>query len=421
MLAPRHPVSFRRFRRILPISSPSPTCKPSYSQTFQYSVRTGQVEAIHFRLPNLATRHSSLATIPFIIRTYEKPTRNPFRIRTSKTQHLKPFRMNTYKKTGEGVGPVGQPFLAVLLQFCQPRNTSNMARNTDLGAHVTSHQSRLTAINRGAALGRTRFQRYPNPAPRTQCDRRQRNYRMSFHQPESVLLRNGRKCQRHLHQRERSADALARSSSKGKICEPWNPFQQVALPPFGTKFLRRVVPSCVAVHRPLRKRDAGPFWHRVSRNFEVLNVCARRTPRRRIKPHRFSDDMIRINQLWQVVKGRSAARKHRPQLSVELRFDSRIPRQQPPRPGKRIRRGLMSGQEKRDGFVAKLFVGHARAVFILRGQQHGKQVARIAARGAFLRDHSVEHLFNLPDSSFQTEIRRCWQPLRNKKCAPEIG
>src|SRR5579859_1803721 len=421
MLALRHLLSFRRFRRILLISSPSPTFKPSYSQTFQYSVRTGPVEASLFRLPNLATRHSSLASIPFRIRTYEKSTRNPFRIRTSKTQHLKSFRIRTYEETREGVGSVGQPILVVLRQFCEQRNSGHMTRNTDLGARVTSHKSRYTAIDSDAAFGRTRFQRHPNPVPRAQCDRGQRNYRMSFHQPEPVLLRNGRKCQRHFHQRERSADALARSSSKRKISEPWNPFQQVALPPFGTKFFRCVVPSRVAVHRPLRKRDAGPFWHRVARNFEVFNGCARRSPRGRIKPHRFGDDVIRINELRQIVKRRSAPCKHRPQLTVELRFDSRILREQPPRPGQRIRGGLMSGQEQRDGFVAKLFVGHARAVFILRGQQHGKQVARIAARGAFLRDHSVEHFFNLPDSSFQSEIRRCWQPLRNKKCAPEIG
>jgi len=37
----------------------------------------------------LATRHSSLATISFRIRTSEKHTDNPFRIRTSKTQDLK--------------------------------------------------------------------------------------------------------------------------------------------------------------------------------------------------------------------------------------------------------------------------------------------------------------------------------------------
>ncbi len=55
------------------------------------------------------TRHSSLATNSFRIRTYEKCASNPFRIRTSKTQDLKLFRMNTYKKTGEGVSVLVYP------------------------------------------------------------------------------------------------------------------------------------------------------------------------------------------------------------------------------------------------------------------------------------------------------------------------
>src|SRR5579859_4457751 len=63
----------------------------------------------------LTTNHSSLATISFRIRTYEKLARNPFRMRTSKTQDLKPFRMNTYKKTGEG-----GPHLSSFLCFSSP-------------------------------------------------------------------------------------------------------------------------------------------------------------------------------------------------------------------------------------------------------------------------------------------------------------
>jgi len=54
--------------------------------------------------PALATHHSSLATIPFRIRTSGKLTRNSRRIRTSKTQDLKPFRIRTYRKTGVGGG-----------------------------------------------------------------------------------------------------------------------------------------------------------------------------------------------------------------------------------------------------------------------------------------------------------------------------
>src|SRR5580765_6551160 len=42
----------------------------------------------------LPTRHSPLATISSIIRTYEKSAHKLFRMNTSKTHDLKPFRMN---------------------------------------------------------------------------------------------------------------------------------------------------------------------------------------------------------------------------------------------------------------------------------------------------------------------------------------
>ena len=94
------------------------------------------VAASALSLP-LVTNHQSPVTKSCRIRTYEESASNPFRIRTSKTQDLKPFRIRTYEKTGEGVGPVGQPFLSILLQFCHPRNTG-------LGPRVTSHESRNT-------------------------------------------------------------------------------------------------------------------------------------------------------------------------------------------------------------------------------------------------------------------------------------
>jgi hypothetical protein len=63
----------------------------------------------------LATHHSSLATIPFRIRTSKTLARNSCRIRTSKTQDLKPFRMNTYEKKGVG-GPLGFRYLLTSLR-----------------------------------------------------------------------------------------------------------------------------------------------------------------------------------------------------------------------------------------------------------------------------------------------------------------
>jgi hypothetical protein len=101
------------------------------------------VAATALSLP-LVTNHQSPVTNFCRIRTYEKSASNPFRTRTYKTQDFKPFRIRTYENTGEGVGPVGQPFPAVLLQFRQPSNTGCTTRNTGHMARTTSHESRVT-------------------------------------------------------------------------------------------------------------------------------------------------------------------------------------------------------------------------------------------------------------------------------------
>jgi hypothetical protein len=145
-------------------TTPSPSASPDlchHSSLFRLpsdkslpSARTAPADPTNFRSFILATRHSTLvylegsgrAAIAFRIRTCGKCASNPFRIRTSKTQDLKPLRMRTYEKTGDGVGPVGQPLLAVLLQFCQPWNTDarHGARISDHEPQAASHESRVT-------------------------------------------------------------------------------------------------------------------------------------------------------------------------------------------------------------------------------------------------------------------------------------
>src|SRR5579859_1688444 len=89
----------------------------------------------------LTTNHSSLATISFRIRTYEKLARNPFSMRTSKTQDLKPFRMNTYKKTGEG-GPHLSSFLCFSSPiFLNPPPSTLQSPTSNLHPPISNHQS----------------------------------------------------------------------------------------------------------------------------------------------------------------------------------------------------------------------------------------------------------------------------------------
>jgi hypothetical protein len=140
-------------------TTPSPSASPylcHHSSLFRLpsdkslpSARTAPADPTNFRSFILATRHSTLvylegsgrAAIAFRIRTYGKCASNPFRIRTSKTQDLKPFRMRTYEKTGDGVGPVGQPLLAVLLQLA---SHGTRMHDTEHGSRTTSHKPRVT-------------------------------------------------------------------------------------------------------------------------------------------------------------------------------------------------------------------------------------------------------------------------------------
>jgi hypothetical protein len=131
--------------------------------------------------------------------------------------------------------------------------------------------------NRDAALGGAQFQDSTNSMPRSQGDRREWHHRMSRNEPEPELLGDPRENQRRFHQRERVANALARPAPERKVRKTRQAFQQVALPPFGTKFVRRVVPSCVAMHGPLRKGNAGTLRHRVTCNLVVLDSRPRRS------------------------------------------------------------------------------------------------------------------------------------------------
>jgi hypothetical protein len=170
-----------------------------------------------------------------------------------------------------GTAIPGCPLPVLPAQEHGMHDTEHGTHGSDHESQVPGHGTRVTDMIHYGALGRTRFQHNADPVPRPQCDRCQWHHRMPLHQPESVPLRNRRESQRRFHQRERIPDALARPSSKREISKPGNPFQQVALPPFGTKFFRRVVPPRVAVHRPLRKRDARALRHRVTCNFEVID------------------------------------------------------------------------------------------------------------------------------------------------------
>src|SRR5579871_162391 len=91
---------------------------------------------------------------------------------------------------------------------------------------------------------------------RPQCDRRERLHRVMFIDSEAKFLSDCRYNQRRLHQCEGISNALARAAAKRKVSKARNPLLQVALPAFWQKLLRIAEPARIAMHHPLRARDA---------------------------------------------------------------------------------------------------------------------------------------------------------------------
>ena len=101
--------------------------------------------------------------------------------------------------------------------------------------------------------------------------------------------------------------------AKRKKRKPRQAFLQISFPTLGTELFRRVIPSRVAMHYPLRNRHTGSRRYRVTGNFVVLDRQPRHPPRGRIEPQRFSHDLSRITQSRQVVHHQARARQaHRP-------------------------------------------------------------------------------------------------------------
>jgi hypothetical protein len=105
-----------------------------------------------------------------------------------------------------------------------------------------------------------------------------------------------------------------------------------------------------------RAQDVGRSQHRTPER-----------PDRRIQTHRFLQNLKRKGQGRQIGKARRSPAEHGLQLGVESLPDLGVAREQVPRPGQRVGRGLVSGEEDRHHLVAKLFIVHALAGFLVLG------------------------------------------------------
>ena len=100
------------------------------------------------------------------------------------------------------------------------------------------------------------------------------------HYADPKTLRDGREQQRRFHRREIIADALARTAAEGKIRKTRQALHQIAFPTLRPKFQWRVEPSRIAMHDPLRQRNAAALRNRIAGDFRVFDRHARHAPRR---------------------------------------------------------------------------------------------------------------------------------------------
>src|SRR5581483_439395 len=220
-----------------------------------------------------------------------------------------------------------------------------------------------------------------DPAAGPQGDHRVRADGLLLCEREAPPARKSGQHQDSLHPGEPFADADARTAAEREIGPFWP--GRLAGEPLRIESFRVGPKARIAVHDPLREEDDRTAWNRETAYFHILESQPSDHPGRRIETHRLRDHHPRVRQTLE----RDAWR--RIDLPMELPLDLRVLRQKVPRPRQRVRRGLVSREKKRHGFVAYLTVGHAAAspLLVLRQKEHRQQIAAIDAAGTPLGDH----------------------------------
>ena len=109
------------------------------------------------------------------------------------------------------------------------------------------------------------------------------------------------------------------------------------------------------------------------------------------------------------------------ELGVEFCFDAGILGEEHPGPGERAGGGFMTGEEKCEGFIAELLRGHAGAVFVLRVDEEGEEIAGVVVGFAALLDDAVDDLREVADSAPGLKITACGEPLGSHDQAAKVG
>jgi hypothetical protein len=188
---------------------------------------------------------------------------------------------------------------------------------------------------------------------------RERQYGLAGKEAEAELLGDGGESESGFHHGERISDALARAEAEREVGKTRDFFEEVAFPALGEKLFGVIVPARVAMNDPGDGGDAGAFGNRKAGERVIFDGEAGDGPGGRVEAHGFGKDVAGVEESREIVERRSAAVEDGIEFGVQLCFDGRILREEPPGPGERAGGGFVTGEEESESFIAELLRGHA--------------------------------------------------------------
>ena len=225
--------------------------------------------------------------------------------------------------------------------------------------------------------------------------------RVTLRDPQAETLRDRGRQQHALGQRETVADALPRPGPEGNVGE------SVTRRVLGRRKPLRVEPVRVIPEFGQPVRDVGAeSYDRIRLNGIAANhvgivARARKRVGRRIDPHRFVDNLARVDQVRNVFKRGHPPVERAVDLIMQLRLHVRIAAKTVEEPGHEQRRRLVTRDQQRQHLVPDLLLVHAEArLLVARRQKHPHQVAPGIFGLTALRNHRIDELIertNVPE------------------------
>ncbi len=235
------------------------------------------------------------------------------------------------------------------------------------------------------------------------------------------MLGEGGQDEGSFHEGEGISDALPRAKAEREVGEARDLFEEVAFPAFREELFGVAVPARVAMNDPGDGGDACAFGDGKTGERVVLDGEAGNGPGGRIQAHGFGEDVAGVSELREIVERGGPAVKDEIELGVEFCFGAGILGEEHPGPGECAGGGFMTGEEKREGFIAELLRGHAGAVFVLRVDEEGEEVAGVVFGIAALLDDAVDDLGEIADSAPGLKIASRGKPLGSHDQAAKVG